>query len=110
MFPVEFFSSRMAFALVAAGGYAIATLLMKLMAENGFALTPVLGIGLIFVATVMAEVFLMRQVDLGIAYIVVVGVETLLVLGAAYYIGEGLSARELLGGAFVVAGMTMVSL
>jgi drug/metabolite transporter (DMT)-like permease len=95
-------------ALVAAGGYALATILMKLMAE---ATSPLLiaGVAAILAVTVTAEVLLLRQVDLGLAYIAVIATETILVLGFAFVIGEPLTAREMAGGALVITGAAMVA-
>ena len=59
--------------------------------------------------TVFAEIALLRRVELGLAYIAIIATESLLVLGYALYVGEGLSSREWLGAGFVIIGATLVS-
>jgi multidrug transporter EmrE-like cation transporter len=108
MMHIELLSNRTALAALAAAGYALATLLMKIAAETG-TFWPLGGIACLLSATVVAEILLMRQVDLGVAYIVVIGAETMLVLSFTYLVGEPLSSRELAGGALVLGGMVMVS-
>lgn len=108
MLVLEFLSNKTALAITAGVGYAIATLLMKAASQN--MTVAVLGaIVLVLAAVVTAEILLLRQVDLGIAYIAIMATETLLVLAATYMIGQPLSVRELTGGALVVLGVAMVS-
>lgn len=108
MLVVEFFSNKAVLAIAAEVGYAIATLLMKIASED--LTTAVIGaIALVLAAVVIAEILLMRQVDLGLAYIAIMATETLLVLLATYFVGQPLSGRELAGGALVLAGVAIVS-
>jgi multidrug transporter EmrE-like cation transporter len=108
MLALDFFSNKTFLALAAGVGYAVATILMKLAADNTTSLV-VGSIVLVLAVVVVAEVLLLRQVDLGIAYIAIMATETLLVLGATYYVGQPLSPQQLAGGMFVVAGVAMVS-
>ena len=108
MFVTEFISHKTLMALVAAAGYALATFLMKITAETGN-LFPVAAIAVVLCVTVVAEILLMREVDLGLAYIAIIATETLLVLACTFVIGEPLSAREIAGGALVVSGAALVS-
>lgn len=108
MLVVEFFSNKAVLAIAAGVGYAIATLLMKIASED--LTTAVIGaIALVLAAVVIAEILLLRQVDLGLAYIAIMATETLLVLLATYFVGQPLSGRELAGGALVLAGVAIVS-
>jgi drug/metabolite transporter (DMT)-like permease len=43
------------------------------------------------------------------AYVAIIATESLLVLGYAFWVGEGLSGRELFGAGFVMIGAAMVS-
>lgn len=105
----DMLTGRTAMAITAASGYAIATLLMKLASDSPSFL-PITGIVLALGMTVAAEIALLRQIELGLAYVVVIGVESLLVLAVTWLIGESLSGRELAGGALVIAGAALVSL
>ncbi|GGC18256.1 hypothetical protein GCM10011363_38610 [Marivita lacus] len=108
MLVVDLFSNK-TFLVIAAGlGYAVATILMKIASHE--TTTVLIGtIAIVLAAVVTAEILLLRQVDLGLAYIAIMATETLLVLGAAYFVGQPLSGRELAGGALVLAGVAIVS-
>jgi drug/metabolite transporter (DMT)-like permease len=93
--------------IVAAFGYGIATILMKTLSDRMDLILPVI-LAFVLIATVLAEIALLRKVDLGLAYIAIIATESLLVLGYAFWAGEGLSSRELLGAGFVIMGATMV--
>ncbi len=99
---------QLALILVSAVGYALATLGMKL-ASTSLTVMAVLVIGIGFVAATLAEINLLRHANLGVVYITIVGVETLLVLSIAAVIGEGLDFRRLVGASFVMAGLALVS-
>ena len=93
--------------VIAALGYALATYLMKLAAQsNNYAFMGMIAFALLF--AVVAEILLLRRMELGIAYIGIIATETLLVLIATWFVGEGLSNRELLGAVLVVAGSLLV--
>lgn len=108
MTSFELVSSRTLLALGAALGYTIATILMKYMADRVDTLL-IAAVAVVLVLTVVAEVQLLKQVDLGLAYVAIIATESILVLLFAYFIGESLSPRELVGGALVVTGAVMVS-
>lgn len=108
MLALDFFSNKTALAIAAGVGYAIATLLMKIASEST-TVAVIGGIALVLAGVVTAEILLLRQVDLGVAYIAIMATETLIVLAATYFIGQPLSGRELTGGMLVVLGVAMVS-
>ena len=96
------------FVVLAALGYAVATIGMKLASANW----TVLALGLLifgFFAATRSEMILMREVDLGVLYLFIIAVETLVVLGYAWIIGEGLGRRDALGGLMVLAGLAVIS-
>ncbi len=94
--------------IVAALGYGLATILMKILSERVDVLLPAV-LATILIATVFAEITLLRKVELGLAYIAIIATETLLILGFALYVGEGLTISEWLGAGFVIIGATLVS-
>lgn len=108
MFGIEAISPKSVMAIVAAIGYALAALFMKMTAENPSAIVW-LAIALTFLVTAIAEVMLLRQVDLGMAYVAIIATETLVILAATFMIGEAMTPKQLLGGAFVIAGAVLAS-
>lgn len=102
------FNEKTLLTIIAALGYGIATIFMKLLSDHVDILIPVV-LGIVLLITVVAEVALLRRVDLGLAYVAVIATESMLVLGYAMMIGEGLSGREWLGAGFIIAGATLVS-
>jgi len=94
--------------LIAALGYAIATYLMKMAAHSGnYTFLGIIAFALLF--SVIAEILVLQRMELGVAYICIIAAETLLVLALAWSLGEGLSNREVLGGALVVIGSMLVT-
>jgi small multidrug resistance pump len=94
--------------MIAALGYGIATYLMKITAHSGnYSLLGMIAFALL--CSVVAEILVLQQMELGIAYIGIIAAETLLVLGLAWTVGEGLNSRELVGGLLVVAGSILVA-
>lgn len=95
-------------ALLAAAGYGVATIGMKLASETwtGMAMGLIL-IG--FMAATQAEIILMRGMTLSVLYFIIIALETLIVLSFAYSIGEGLSPREAMGGVLILSGLLIVS-
>ena len=95
--------------LFAALGYAVATIGIKSAADHhmelGLALA-LLGFALAFIA----EMTLMRQINLSVVYVGIIAAETIAVLSYAAWIGEGLSLRQGVGAAMVLAGLATVSL
>ena len=96
------------FVILAALGYAVATIGMKLASGNWTFLAFALLIFGFFMAT-QSEIHLMRDVDLGVLYLLIIAVETLVVLGYAWTIGEGLSQRDAVGGVIVLTGLAVIS-
>lgn len=94
--------------IIAALGYGLATVLMKTLSDRLDVLLPVILV-VVLIATVFAEIALMRRIDLGMAYVAIIATESLLVFAYAYWIGEGLSGREWMGAGFVLLGAVMVS-
>ncbi|GGL51360.1 hypothetical protein [Wenxinia marina] len=94
-------------ALLAACGYALATIGMKLGSGAMTALAVVLIAGGL-IAAALTEVRILRQADLGVVYLVILVVETLIVLCVAWWLGEGLTPRQLGGAAVLVLGLTLV--
>lgn len=95
-------------AVIAALGYAVATIGMK-MASGHWTIVALALIVLGFVAATQVEIILMREISLGALYLIIIGIETLVVLTYAFAIGEGLSGRDAMGGAFVLAGLAVIS-
>ncbi|RUS60962.1 5-aminolevulinate synthase [Pseudorhodobacter sp. E13] len=94
--------------LFAAVGYSVATIGMKMGATAlswGAIAVVLLGLA----AAIFGEVTVLRHVNLGPIYIAILGVESLIVLFYAWYIGEGMSPRQLGGASLVLAGMLMVN-
>lgn len=94
--------------LATALGYAAATVGMKLVSQNSIAIGALIlaaGIG----AAILAEITLLRKIDLSVVYIAIVASETLLVLIYAAMIGEGIGLRQTAGAALVVIGLIAVS-
>ena len=101
-------SDKTFLALAAALGYGVSTILMKHYSQ-GFAWLPLALLVAVLAGTVVSEVLLLRQVELGLAYIAIIATESLLVLGYSFAIGEGLSRQETAGAVFVLFGVVLVS-
>lgn len=87
--------------------YVVATIAMKAAATTLSAGT-ILWLAFSLVAVGVLEVLLLQRVTLAAAYVTVLGIETLLILGFATAIGEGLAAREMAGAALVLAGAVIL--
>jgi len=94
--------------LVAAFGYALATIGMKLAANNWTLVASAIIVAG-FVAATLAEVVLLQKADLGVIYITIIGVETLMVLAFAAAIGETPDLETLAGAGLVIAGIALAS-
>ncbi|WP_323038044.1 5-aminolevulinate synthase [Pararhodobacter sp.] len=94
--------------IVAALGYGLATVLMKTLSDQSNLILPVM-LAMVLIITVLAEIALLRKVDLGMAYVAIIATESLLVFAYAYWVGEGLSSREWMGAGFVITGAALVS-
>ncbi len=93
--------------VLAAVGYAVSAYGLKLytILANPVAV-GMIGGGLAI--AVLAEIAVLRRIDLSSGYVFIIAIETLLVLAAAMWLGETLDWRKLMGVALVVAGLAMV--
>lgn len=98
----------LALILLAALGYSGATIGMK-MGSSAVTVLAIVVMAAGFVLAAVSEVIILRSADLGIVYISIIGVETLIVLTYAWSIGEGLNLRQLGGAGLVLAGLAVVS-
>lgn len=89
--------------LLTALAYVVATIAMKAAATTLHTGT-VLWLIVSLAAVGVLEVLVLQRVNLAAAYVTVLGIETLLVLGFATAIGEGLAPREMAGAALVLFG------
>ena len=94
--------------LITALGYVVATVGMKGAAMGHVGLGTVLAVAGFAIAFI-AEVALMRQTALSVLYILILGVETVLILGIAYGLGEGFTVKQGIGAALVIAGLMAVA-
>ena len=101
-------SDKTFLALAAALGYSISTVLIKQYSLN-FAYLPAVLLVAVLVGTIAAEVFLLRQVNLALAYVAIIATETVLVLCYSFAIGEGLTRQEMAGAVCVLVGIALVS-
>ena len=89
--------------VLAALGYAVATIFMKMASgSNSYILLAIIAVCLS--SAVMLEIIVLRRMNLGVAYIAILGTETLLIMGYAFFIGEGLAPREMVGAVLVFSG------
>lgn len=98
--------------VIAAIGYSAATIGMKMGSVAITGATCLVAISVIalgFAAAIYCEVSVMRNVHLGAVYIAIIGVETLLVLLYACYIGETPSLRQFGGAGLVLTGLIVVA-
>lgn len=88
--------------------YAAATIAMKLTSQA--ASVPLIGlVALLLGAAVLAEILALRRLALGVTYVMILALESLAVLGVAWVLGDGVSPRQLAGGAFVLLGTLVLS-
>ncbi|WP_425070318.1 5-aminolevulinate synthase [Sagittula sp. S175] len=94
--------------VLTAAGYFVATVGMKGAAGGALVTGGIIAL-LGFLLAFAAEVLLMRNTHLSVLYILIIGVETVLVLGFAMGIGEGLSFRQAIGAGLVLTGLAIVA-
>lgn len=94
--------------VLAALGYTVATVGLKLAADRSYALAAVLIIAG-FLLVVVTEVFLLRRADMTVVYVTIIGVETITILAAGAMMGEVVDMRRILGAGCVVAGIALAS-
>lgn len=104
----EFSTKPLFLITLCALGYAVATVGMK-MASNTPHITIYLAIAACLVAAVVGEVLLLQRTHLGLAYVAILCAETVIVLLAAAWMGEGLTGREMTGGLIVLVGAGVLS-
>ncbi len=94
--------------VVTGGGYALATVGMKLASgmPGGMA-AALIAVGL--AAAIMAEITLLRNAELPVVYLGIVVFETLLVLGWSAMAGGVLSGAQVAGAAMVLGGFALVT-
>ncbi len=88
--------------------YVVATVAMK-QAASGAGLAAFILLALCLAGGAAFEILTFRKAAMGGAYLTILAVETLLILGFAAMIGEGLAPRELAGAAFVMVGAAILS-
>lgn len=94
--------------MLAALGYTVATVGMKLAADRSYSLAAVLILAG-FALVVATEVFLLRRASMTIVYITIIGAETLMILVAGAMLGEVIDLRRVMGACCVVAGIALAS-
>lgn len=94
--------------VIAALGYTVATVGMKYAALDHYPIAAVLIVSGFVLATV-AEVYLLRRGDLTVVYVTIIGIETLMILGAAAMLGEVVDLRRIVGAGCVVIGIALCS-
>jgi len=94
--------------ILAALGYTVATVGMKLAADRSYALAAVLIIAG-FALVIVTEIFLLRRADMTIVYVTIIGVETIMILAAGAMMGEVVDMRRILGAGCVVVGIALAS-
>lgn len=94
--------------LATAIGYAVMTVGMKATSSGHLHIGIFLAV-LGFAAAFLAEIVLMRRIDLSMVYVLIVAAETILVLAYAAWIGEGLGIRQALGAGMVLLGLIAVT-
>jgi len=94
--------------LLAAAGYAAATYFMKHAAHAGELVSVGLAM-LVFQLVVAVEILLLRRMDLSNAYVMILGVETLMIVALALWYGERFTLREAAGAGLVIAGLFLVA-
>lgn len=94
--------------MLAALGYTVATVGLKLAADRSYSLAALLILGG-FALVIVTEIFLMRRADMTLVYIVIIGVETLMILAAGAMMGEIFDWRRIVGACCVVAGIALAS-
>lgn len=94
--------------VLAALGYTVATVGLKLAADRSYGLAVALIIAG-FALVIVTEIFLLRRADMTIVFVAIIGVETLMILAAGAMMGEVVDMRRILGAGCVVAGIALAS-
>lgn len=106
---LQTFSNLPVFILIVltAGGHVLATVGMKTTASGGSPAALVL-VTLGLAGAVLAEIALLRQANLAMAFVLVSAFEALLVLSFAASLGETLSVVQGCGAAMVLVGLCVI--
>ena len=99
---------RIALVLVAAAGYGLATLFIKFSTESA-QIGWLVGAAVVLSVCIMAEVMLLRRMDIGTVYLTILAVEAVLILAYTAVTGHALGAREALGGLMILTGALLVN-
>lgn len=94
--------------LITAFGYTLSTIGMKVVVTQGGPIGWVLmsiGLG----TFIVAEIELLRQTNLAVAYIAIMAAETLLVIGYSASIGEFFSFQQAFGAGMVLVGIVTLT-
>jgi hypothetical protein len=94
--------------MLAALGYTVATVGLKLAADRSYSLATVLIIAG-FALVVVTEVFLLRRASMTLVYVTIIGAETLMILVAGAMMGEIIDFRRVMGACCVVVGIALAS-
>ena len=89
--------------------YAAATLGMK-WTSSGHGLFAIALIVACLAVAVGIEIVLLQRVKLGLVYVGILVAETVLILGLAAPLGEGLTPKELAGAGLVLVGAGIITL
>ncbi len=94
--------------LVCAIAYGLSAVALK-QASEAPGLALFLAVAACFAVAAVAEIAVLRQLDLGLAYIAIIGMESVLVVTYAVMIGEGFGPREAVGAGLVLTGTALLS-
>lgn len=101
-------ANAMTLITMSALGYAGATVVMARFGNGpGPVLAAVVGIALL--VAVLAEIAALRHLPIGIVYLTILGIETLLVLVAATWFGQSFGFREASGATMILAGTVLLA-
>ncbi len=101
-------ASATALIMMSALGYAGATVVMARFSSN-YAPVLVAIIGMALLLAVLAEIAALRHLPISIVYLMILGLETLLILVAATWFGQSLGTAELLGAAMILTGTVLLA-
>ena len=94
--------------LIAGIGYSTATIGMK-MGSSALTALAILVMAIGFSGAIFGDIALLRVTDLGPVYIAIIGIESLIVMLYAWYIGEVMSLRQISGASMVIFGLMLVN-
>ena len=89
-------------------GYASATVVMARLGAGPPSVLAAL-VAVVLGVAVIAEIAALRHLPIGVVYLTILGLETLLVLAVALWFGQALGLREVVGGLLVLAGAVLLA-